>query len=219
MLVTLLCCRLSGQSSVGQTISDFSPAAASPGSPVSVHGAGLLPDSQSRSSPRELAVFILGNGIEMPARVVNMSTEAVDVLVPAAPTDANGGLYFGSATLCLVIDSRRTCAEKPIQIVPNSQITVPIGATLLARTQAVVDEALSNIPDTIDPTFRESLTTIERSKIADLRKLIEDARAGKPQTHFVKDLKGNKIPVTMDLALIRRVESTVFASPSRLRKK
>jgi hypothetical protein len=79
----------------------ISPTSASPGTFVTVNGTGLLDAARFQSSSRESALFILGDGTEVPAPILGMTGNSAEILVPAAPIDTHNHYYHGPAQICL----------------------------------------------------------------------------------------------------------------------
>ena len=198
---------LSSQTS--PTVTGLSPSQASPGALVTITGNGFLDPSRFRASSREYALFILGNGTQLPVPFAAMTAQSAEVAVPVVPIDSNGDLYYGSAQLCIVVDAQRSCAS--FSLVSPPPTGMPTGAALTQFAQDLVDQAAAVLPPGTDPGIVAFFIATAQAKVDNLRQLIASALAGTPQTIQVPALNGGTVSVVVDLRAIQRMEALLTA--------
>jgi uncharacterized protein (TIGR03437 family) len=197
------------------TIASVAPASASPGASATITGSAFLDGAAFQAYRRESAVLILNDGTQVPAPIINMTTESVDFVVPAYPVDSKGKYYYGSAQVCVYVDSERVCGPGPFAVVVPAATGQPIGSQLLAFTQNVVESSLRSLPPALDPTIVASITASAQNRLSNLQQMIAAARAGQPQTITMQALDGTIVSVVMDVSTIQNIENILTATNSQ----
>jgi uncharacterized protein (TIGR03437 family) len=194
-------------------ITSATPAFASPGVSIIVSGNGLIDGRRFQAPAREYALFVLSDGTQIPAPLLNMSGQAIEALVPSAATNSKGDPYYGDTQLCVVVDAMRSCLPNNFSIVKPSPTGVPVGTALMSFAQNTVTQALQALPSQIDPGIRSSVTTTAQAKLDRLRRQISAALSGSPQIIQIADFNGNTVSFLFDVAAIQRVESLLAPGP------
>ncbi|MGP8244996.1 MAG: putative Ig domain-containing protein [Bryobacteraceae bacterium] len=198
--------------SPGPTITAVSPKSASPGGSITISGSGFLDATTFQASKRQSVTLLLSDGTPVAAAIIQVSNQTVDVLVPAYAGDGKGNYYYGSAQVCIAVDSLQACSPGQFSIIAPPPTGQPVGTMLMAFAQNVVTQGLNAMPSTTDPTIVSSVTVTAQDKLNNLQQMIAAAINGTPQTVQMQAPDGSTVSVVMDVAAIQSVENLLTAA-------
>ena len=202
------------QHSPALKVDSVSPTSASPGASITISGIGFLDATNFQSLERETVVMVLPDGTRVPAPVINMQPQSASLTVPAYVTSGGTIFYYGSAQICVSVDSQTSCLPGPFSIVSPPPTGQAVGARLMTFAQNVVAESIAAISSSADPSIVATITASAQEKLDSLQEIITAAIAGHPQTVQIPSLTGQNVSLVIDLPTIQRTESVLTAGSS-----
>ncbi|MDW8354139.1 MAG: hypothetical protein RMK57_06370 [Bryobacterales bacterium] len=186
------------------------PSSASFGAPLVIRGTNF---PETAGTSRNRVIFEGAGGISAIVAPLKASATELHTLVPVLATDPWGAAYQGTVRVCVESDGHaRACAPTPLGVRSPEAPAVPPGEVLVDLLQRS-EQALSALAS--DLGLSQQLPDVQsmyRTATADLRRKIEAATAGSPETFEITLPDGSKQLITLDLDTIRRIEALLAAS-------
>ncbi|MGD0669561.1 MAG: IPT/TIG domain-containing protein [Bryobacteraceae bacterium] len=202
---------LTVRSQASPTVTSFSGAAAPPGSPITVSGAGFADGVGSTGLARTSVIFSLPDGEQVPSLTLSVSDSSIQALVPPI-LDQSQNIYQGSAQLCVVVDSQESCAKQAFVFQPLVQPAGAPGDTVTHILEQSLQSAIASAAD-LDPGAVAALQLAGNDQIQQLQTLIQQVLAGDAPMIPITNLDGTAGSVPLDITSLNLIESLLAANP------